>query len=55
MVIQELQVTPMGVITMIEPKNNDTDTRLGINLFQQVRRMYKQRVGQLQSWWVVGL
>jgi hypothetical protein len=36
-VIQELQITPMGVITMIEPKNNDTDTRIGINLFKQVR------------------
>jgi hypothetical protein len=27
-VIQELQITPMGVITMIHPKNNDTDTRI---------------------------
>ncbi|WIA08278.1 hypothetical protein OEZ85_007721 [Tetradesmus obliquus] len=34
-VIQELQITPMGVISIIEPKNNDTDTRIGINLFKQ--------------------
>lgn len=36
-VIQELQLSPMGVISMIYPKNNDTDTRLGINIFKQVR------------------
>jgi hypothetical protein len=38
-VIQELQITPMGVITMIHPQNNDMDTRIGINLFKQVRQL----------------
>lgn len=36
-VIQELQYSPMGVITLIEPRNNYTDKRLGVNLFQLVR------------------
>ena len=36
--IQELQVSPMGIISGIYPKNNDTDSRLGINILQQVRR-----------------
>jgi hypothetical protein len=35
-VIQELQVTPMGVIQMIYPNNTDTQSRLGIDVFQQV-------------------
>lgn len=26
----------MGIIKLIYPKNNDTDTRLGINIMQQV-------------------
>lgn len=34
--IQELQVSPGGVITMIYPNNTDTNSRLGINIFQQV-------------------
>jgi hypothetical protein len=38
-VIQELQTTPMGVIAMIHPKNDDTDTRIGINLFKQVGQL----------------
>jgi hypothetical protein len=35
-VIQELQVTPMGIIQMIYPNNTDTQSRLGIDVFQQV-------------------
>lgn len=35
--IQELQVSPLGVISAIYPKNNATDSRLGINILQQVR------------------
>jgi hypothetical protein len=35
-VIQELQVSPMGVIAMIYPNNSDTSARLGINIFKQV-------------------
>ncbi|KAI8471632.1 MAG: hypothetical protein J3K34DRAFT_416719, partial [Monoraphidium minutum] len=34
-VIQELQLSPMGVIGAIYPSNNDTDSRLGINIFQE--------------------
>lgn len=36
--IQELQISPMGVIEMIYPKNNETNARLGINIFQEVCR-----------------
>lgn len=36
-VIQELQLSPMGVVEMIYPNNSDTQSRLGINIFQQVR------------------
>jgi hypothetical protein len=35
-IIQELQLSPMGVISSIHPKNNNTDSRLGINIFKQV-------------------
>lgn len=35
-VIQELQVSPMGIIQMIAPNNSETAARLGINIFQQV-------------------
>jgi len=34
--VQELQVTPMGVIEMIYSENNETRARLGINVFNQV-------------------
>jgi hypothetical protein len=35
--IQELQISPMGVIQMISPNNSDTRSRLGIDVFEQVR------------------
>ncbi|GBF87741.1 hypothetical protein Rsub_00452 [Raphidocelis subcapitata] len=34
-VIQELQVSPMGIIELIYPKNAATDQRLGINIFKE--------------------
>jgi hypothetical protein len=37
LVVQELQISPMGIITVIEPKNNDTDTRLGLDVMKLVR------------------
>jgi hypothetical protein len=36
-VIQELQVSPFGIIEMIYPNTSDTRTRLGLNIFQEVR------------------
>lgn len=39
-VIQELQVSPLGIIKLIYPKNEDTDARIGIDVFQQVRVCY---------------
>lgn len=34
--IQELQISPMGVIQMIAPNNSDTRSRLGIDIFEEV-------------------
>jgi CHASE1-domain containing sensor protein len=35
-VIQELQVSPMGVIELIYPLNDQTDNGLGLDIFAQV-------------------
>jgi hypothetical protein len=35
--IQELQVTPMGIIQMIYPNTTDTQARIGLDVFQEVR------------------
>lgn len=39
-VIQELQISPMGIISVIYPKNPDTDKRLNIDIFNQVYRAW---------------
>lgn len=34
-VLQELQVSPLGIIMLIYPKNAATDSRLGLNIFKE--------------------
>jgi hypothetical protein len=38
-VVQELQVSPMGVIELIYPLDDKTDNGLGLDIFAQVRNI----------------
>ena len=35
--VQELQASPMGVIELVYPNTSSTQSRLGIDIFEQVR------------------